>query len=411
MPRKTLWLSLISILLAVLGWRVLSLALAEHYARSQPARALAWRGDHPEALSRQAQAQAEQKRWPEAADTARRALRANPLDGQPLRVLAQAAEAEGRTAQAAALYRQAAALAPRDLPTRFWLLQQALANRDAVDAMAQLDAILRLKPDLLPALQPQLDLLAANPVAQKALVETLNRQPPWRAGFLAGLAKSGYPSEALAPVFGPLRGESALRELQPWLARLRAENRHNLAYLTWVGLIPENQRAYLGNVFDGGFELEQEAHSGPFAWNAPPLAGAQAYWSATRGSIGQNSYMVQFEGRRTPFAHLWQALALPAGRWQLVWRARADRLDSPRGLVWRVLCEPQGRVLAESAPMQGRFDWREETVDLEIPADCPGQRLLLTIPARIPAETVINGTLWLDAVRISPVAGKSVTEE
>lgn len=411
MPRKTLWLTLISILLAVLGWRVLSLALAEHHARSQPERALAWRSDHPEALSRLAQIQAEQGRWPEAADTARRALRANPLDGQPLRILAQAAEAEGRADDALALYRQAVRLAPRDLPTRFRLLQQALADRDATDAMAQLDAILRLKPDLLLALQPQLDLLAANPLAQKALVETLNRQPPWRPGFLAGLAKSTYPSEALAPVFGPLQGEQALRELQPWLARLRAENRHTQAYLTWVGLIPENQRAYLGNVFDGGFELEQEAHSGPFAWNTPPLAGAQAYWSATRGSVGQSSYLVQFEGRRTPFAHLWQALALPPGRWQLVWRARADRLDSPRGLVWRVLCEPQGRILAESAPMQGRFDWREDALDVEIPAECPGQRLLLTIPARIPAETVINGTLWLDAVRISPAPEKSVTEE
>lgn len=411
MSRRTVWLIAVSLLLAVLGWRVLSLALAEHYARSQPERALAWRSDHPEALSRLAQRQAEQKRWPEAADTARRALRANPLDGQPLRVLAQAAEAEGRADDALALYRQAVRLAPRDLPTRFRLLQQALADRDATDAMAQLDAILRLKPDLLPALQPQLDLLAANPLAQKALVETLNRQPPWRPGFLAGLAKSTYPSEALAPVFGPLRGENALRELQPWLARLRAENRHTQAYLTWVGLIPENQRAYLGNVFDGGFELEQELQAGPFAWNTPPLAGAEAYWSATRGSVGQSSYLVQFEGRRTPFAHLWQALALPPGRWQLAWRARADRLDSPRGLVWRVLCEPQGRILAESAPMQGRFDWREDTLDVEIPAECPGQRLLLTIPARIPAETVINGTLWLDAVSLSPAPEKTVTEE
>ncbi|MFM6988392.1 MAG: hypothetical protein ACKOXG_06970 [Arenimonas sp.] len=411
MPRKTLWFTLISILLAVLGWRVLSLALAEHYARSHPERALAWRGDHPEALSRLAQQQAEQKRWPEATDSARRALRANPLDGQPLRVLAQASEAGGRADQALALYRQAARLAPRDLPTRFWLLQHALAKRDAADAMAQLDAILRLRPDLLPALQPQLDLLAANPAAQQAMVETLNRQPPWRAGFLAGLAKSTYPSEALAPVFGVLRDEHTLRELQPWLARLRAENRHALAYLTWVGLLPENQRGYLGNVFDGGFELEQELQAGPFAWNTPALAGAEAYWSATRGSIGQNSYMVQFEGRRTPFAHLWQALALPAGRWQLAWRARADRLDSPRGLVWRVLCEPQGRVLAESAPMQGRFDWREQVLDVEIPAECPGQRLLLTIPARIPAETVIDGTLWLDDIRIFPAPEKSVTEE
>lgn len=411
MPRRTPWLLAVSILLAVLGWRVLGLAMADRYARTDPGRALAWRADHPEALSRLAQRHAEQGDWAAAADNARRALRANPLDGQPLRVLAQAAEAEGRTEQALALYRQAVRWAPRDLPTRFWLLQHALTHRDAVDAMAQLDAILRLKPELLPALQPQLDLLAANPLAQKALVETLARQPPWRAGFLAGLVKSAYPSDALAPVFGAMRGEQALRELQPWLARLRSENRHTQAYLTWAGLIPENQRNYLGNVFDGGFELEQELQAGPFAWNTPAVAGAEAYWSATRGSVGRSSYLVQFEGRRTPFAHLWQAMALPAGRWQLAWRARADRLDSPRGLVWRVLCEPQGRILAESAPMQGRFDWRGLDLAFEVPAECPGQRLLLTIPARIPAETVIAGTLWLDEVRIFPAPEKSVSKE
>ena len=38
MSRKTVWLVAVSILLAVLGWRVLSLALAEHHARSQRGR-------------------------------------------------------------------------------------------------------------------------------------------------------------------------------------------------------------------------------------------------------------------------------------------------------------------------------------------------------------------------------------
>ena len=35
---------------------------------------------------------------------------------------------------------------------------------------------------MLREMQLQLDLLAANPLAQKAVVDTLNRQPPWRAG-------------------------------------------------------------------------------------------------------------------------------------------------------------------------------------------------------------------------------------
>ena len=405
MSRKGLWIALVLGLLFFLGSRVLSLGMAEHYARTDPERALVWRGNHSGALNRLAQRHAEMGQWRQSVETARSALRANPLDGQSLRILAQAAEAEERTDEALVLFRKAMRLAPRDQLVRFRLLQEALKNRNAAAALTQLDALLRLNPELLTVLQPQLDLLAVNPAAQNAMVDMLNRQPPWRSGFLAALAGSNYPTEAIMPIFAKIKGKNALSELEPWLSRLRRENHHMLAYLTWVNLIPEAQRSYLGNVFDGGFELPQEAHLGPFAWNAPPLAGTQAYWATTRGTIGQSSYFVQFEGRRTPFGHLWQSLALPAGNWRLTWRARGDRLDTQRGLVWRVLCEPEGTVLAESEPMMGRFDWRQLGLAFEVPASCPGQRLLLTIPARIPAETVINGTFWLDDVQISPISG------
>ncbi|MEY2867540.1 MAG: hypothetical protein RIQ43_1566, partial [Pseudomonadota bacterium] len=46
-----------------------------------------------------------------------------------------------------------------------------------------------------------------------------------------------------------------------------------------------------------------------------------------------------------------------------------------------------------------------------VPPGCEGQQLVLRIPARIPAETVINGTLWLDAVAITPVIQNSLNEE
>ena len=50
--------------------------------------------------------------------------------------------------------------------------------------------------------------------------------------------------------------------------------------------------------------------------------------------------------------------------------------------------------------MRGRFDWREFTETFEIAEACAGQRLILMIPARIPAETLVNGALWLDDVKI-----------
>ena len=125
-------------------------------------------------------------------------------------------------------------------------------------------------------------------------------------------------------------------------------------------------------------------------------------WTETRGTTGDNSYSVQFEGVRTPFANLSQTLVLPAGDWLLQWRAKADNLDGPRGLVWRLRCLPGDRILADSEAMLGRFDWRDLELAFTVPPECSGQTLTLTIPARIEAETQIDGALWLDEVRIQP---------
>lgn len=393
-----------TLLLLGLGWRVVSLGIADHYARSQPERALFWRSNHPEALLRLAESQAAAKQWPLAEKNAKAALRANRLDGRALRVLAQAAEAAGKQALALKLFQQAVVLAPRDLPSQAWLLRSALQRRDAVAAVTHLDALLRLRPELLDSLQSQAEILAVNDVTRPEWVKVLLKAPPWRAAYLQRLGASPVPSEDLSPLFAALGRQAELspEEINPWLERLRRENRMPQAYLTWANLLPEAQRKRLGNVFDGGFEMPPEEHSGPFAWRSGSPNGSLVLWTETRGTVGESSYSVQFEGVRTPFADLAQALVLPPGDWQLQWRAKAENLDSPRGLIWRIHCEPDGRILAESEAMKGRFDWRVMEQAFTVPGDCIGQTLTLMIPARIPAETLINGTLWLDEVRIQP---------
>jgi len=215
-------------------WRVISLGLADAYARKDPERALFWRGNHPEALYRMAERQAAGKRWPEAKAYAERSLRANPLDGRALRVLAKAAEANGQPAKALDLYRKAAVLAPRDIPSHAWLLAHALANREAQPAVTHLDALLRLRPAALGALQAQANALAVNPATQSFMVDALAENPPWRGQFLYGLAKSDFRSEDIAPLFLQLSRKSGLdtNEFKPWLERLRTEKRYSQAYVT-----------------------------------------------------------------------------------------------------------------------------------------------------------------------------------
>jgi tetratricopeptide (TPR) repeat protein len=395
------------VLLAVLAlvlFRVLALGVADHYARSNPERALFWHSNHPEALYRLAESQARQQEWPQALENARKAIAANRLDGRAVRIIAQAELASGNNTKAADLFRKAAQLAPRDVQAHAWLLQHALLRRDAKSAVTHLDALLRVKPVLITSLRSQANLLAANPATRSAMVQALSEAPPWRGGFLQELPKAPFRSADLAPFFQQLSQQANLTtdEFQPWLARLRQERRYNQAYVTWANLLPLAQRRYLGTVFDGGFEVPPELQIAPYGWNSKPIENAFMLWTGTRGTVGEASFTVQFEGRRTPFDHLWQSLVLPPGRWQLNWRAKANRLENSRGMVWRISCESDGRTLAESEPMRGQFEWRALALAFEIPPDCAGQRLGLLIPARIPAETQISGVLSLDEVRIQP---------
>jgi hypothetical protein len=285
------------------------------------------------------------------------------------------------------------------------LLEHALKQRQAQPAAKHIDALLRVAPQLSAVLLPQAAALAVNPVAQDAMVRQLALNPPWRRHLLTALAASTFSAQQIVPVYVKLNEQTELEpaDYLPLIDRLNKENRYAQAYLTWANLIPEKQRKYLGNVFDGGFELPIEEQIGAYGWMVQPVEGAQALLYSTGGTYGESSCYLEFEGRRTPYAHLSQMLALPTGKFQLSFRAKAERLESVRGLVWRVICQNDGRTLAETEPMRGRFNWQEFKQTLEVPESCSGQRLILMIPARIPAETQIDGTIWLDEVKIQAI--------
>ena len=405
MNRKKIGSILLIVAVVFLAWRVLSLGMADQLAVSNPEKALFWRPNHPEALIRMAEKNISAKQWQQANTAAEKALRANPLDGRPLRVLAQVAEHQGNDKRAYQLFTQAAKLSPRDMTSHIWLLEYALRNQQAKPAVVHLDALLRVKPSLMESLLPQAIALAVNPAVQDAMVEQLALNPPWRRHLLMGLATSQFSADQIVPVFIKLNAKSKLEpaDYLPLIERLNKENRFAQSYLTWANLIPTQQRKYLGNVFDGGFELPIEEQIGSFAWLVQEVTGAQLQLLNSQGTLGENSFYVEFEGQRTPFAHLSQTLALPSGRWLMNYRAKAKHLDSSRGLVWRIICLSNGNTLADSEPMKGQFNWQELKFEFTVPDNCEGQRLILMIPARIPAETLINGALWLDSVKIQRV--------
>lgn len=397
----------LALLAIFIGWRVLALGLADHWQSSDPQRALQWYADHPAALLSELDAALREQADDQKVEAlALAALRANPLNGRPYRVLAQLREAEGGMESALPLYNAAVHRGPRDRFTHARLFEHGLQAGDVAKALHHFDLLLRLRPETAPTLLPVLVTLAAEPAVQPALAERLIASPPWRSQFLRLLAKTAPDAAAVEPLWQKLRagpgGGLPQAELQPWLDRLLREEQGDRAYLLWVSQLGQRELAELGNVFNGDFELAPSGFG--FDWRFGRVAGARIDRLPVAGAGGNLALRVAFDDRRVPFAHVTQVLALPPGRWQLQGRARAEALRSERGLVWQVTCYAGGAPLGRSEPLKGQRSWHPFALEFEVPAQgCTAQVLRLLLPARIPAERRIGGQAWYDSLSVSRV--------
>ena len=404
----------VALVLIFAAWRVLSLGMADHFAVSDPGRALWWRGDHPEALVREAERLARGEAvGPEGPPTvgggeagaaemmARRAIRANPLDGRGYRVLGQLSRDPDKAVE---LLTIAAARSPRDVASHVWLIDHHLRAGDLPAVVRHVDTLLRVEPEVTPGLLPLMEALASSPESQPALAERLLAAPPWGPGLLSHLIVTVPDVNSFGPLMERLRKTpGGLRPdvLAAWVDRLTREDRWGQAYLTWVSQLPPERLQGLGNLYNGGFEWEPG--QGGFDWRLGQVTGARISRMAGSGVEGERALRVAFEDRRVPFAHVRQMLALPPGKYRLTGRARPENLRTDRGLAWTVVCAtPAATPLGETEPLRGHGGWRALSLDFEVPAEgCGGQWLALSVRARIPAEQRIGGVAWFDNMRIA----------
>lgn len=394
----------IAMLLATIfaGWRIFGMMQAERHASADPARALRWRPNDPQALLALAERQLQQGDGKAAAATARRLLANEPLQGRAFRVLAEAADREGRRAEAFKLHEIAARRAPRDLPTRAWLTQRYLENGQYPQALAQIDRILRMSPQRAKALNPVLVQLAQDADFADALADALRRDPPWRAGTLAALRDPKLDqSDAGGRVLQALQDKGGLspQEYKGWLDSLVTQGRWGEAYARWAGTaIKPGGR--LPVVYNGDFEAAPT--DAGFDWRLRRVPGVLLQFETAAGGQGRAAYL-RFLDRRIPAAGLEQPLMLPPGRYRFSVRMRGQALRSQLGLEWVVACVGPGGVAGRSEPIDGSFGWRQFDTDILIPTTgCPGQWLRLLNPAPAGAAQRVVGELWIDDVKIAP---------
>jgi hypothetical protein len=383
--------------LAWIGWVTIAATRADRLAEGDPEAALRVDPGHPAALLEDARRKLRAGDYPAATALAKRLLAIEPGQGEGFAMLAAIAVARSAP-DADALLRIAVRRASRDRDMRSKAAVSALRAGALPEAMAQLDALLRLRVSV--SLYPAMVQQSEDPRFAAALAETLAREPPWRDEFLGALLAKGS-TRAVDQIYAGLRSRGALSsdETARWLGRMLRDGRWGQAYAHWVATLGPLAGG-IPAIYNGGFE--QDPSGIGFDWQKVPRAeGVFVELEPVPGATGKRAAHFRFIGPAAG-GGLRQPMLLGPGRYRLSLRARAEFLHTEQGLEWEITCDG-GDEIATLGPLEGSFDWRALQADFSVPASgCPGQWLELDNPATPGAAQHASGDLWVDDLAIRP---------
>src|SRR5262249_9687809 len=115
-----------------------------------------------------------------------------------------------------------------------------------------------------------------------------------------------------------------------------------------------------------------------------------------------NALRVVFSGTRVPYRNTAKLMVLPPGQYQLSGMVKAEDLETPRGMRWRIACISNPDMpITESDAFLGTFAWRSFAIAFTTPdTGCPAQTLRLELDARVNLDQQVAGSFWSDSLAI-----------
>jgi len=330
---------------------------------------------------------------------ARSALQDNPAEATALLALAVDDERSGRPGEAMRKLAAARELAPSMRETleqsAGFLLRQGRYT-EAVDPLDRLAEQHRDYEGVFPVLAT---MLVNRDPAWDALQ---SRNPGWLGDFITAQCAKAVDPSLLVPLLQRRIGTGQARstEIECITRKLRVSGRWEQAYQVWLNALPPERLANVGYVFNGGFEFPASGIG--FDWITPRgperETGHAVEFVSGRGGTGTRTLRVAFNGKRQATPPIRQYLVVPAGRYRLSGRGRADALSSARGVQWTVRCaaDESATPLAASERFLGSSEWREFGFEVTIPPGCPGQLLQLEPVGMELGTTFLAGAAWFD---------------
>lgn len=415
-----------SIATGIMLWLVISHSLAAYLASSAPTVALWFDRSQPVALVRLADAGLLASATSDAApapaagtsvdprtydpvgltsirDLAERALASDPLNSDAMRILADVAALAGDSASERQWLEAAAAGSLHQSGPRYRLMLADLARGDIEAVLTHADILMRTRPDAMHSVVAALAPVLPHAPLREALLARLKRDPPWRRDFLSRLPAHIDDARSPLELYLGLKGSSApptVAEQKSYLDFLVARGFYELAYYTWLQLLPPARLSTVGLLHNGDFT---DPPSGlPFDWSINAGSGAIVETVAAPGDNGRRGLHVELGGGRVDLGGVEQWTMLPPGSYRLHGRMQGH-VKGSRGLVWRVVCGPdRSAPIAQSPMLVGDMpEWRTFEVRFTVPATaCGAQIVRLELAARSESERLVTGSAWFESVAI-----------
>lgn len=359
-----------------LGYIAVTHSLAQVLRRDSPARAHALAPDDgritAQLATKLASADADAALRAESDRLARQALRQDPTAVAAVATLGLNAQIAGDSKAARRYFAYSDKLSRRDLKTRLWMIEDAVARDDIPEALRNYDIALRTSRSAPDILYPVLASAISDMTIRAELVRTLAAQPSWSQGFIAFVGGNGPDAQAAAILFRALRNARVPISNTAQAAvinRLIADARYDAAWAYYASVWPAADRR---RSRDPQFAANLESPSS-FDWTS--LGGNSGV--ATVIQSGPQGGLFDFAAPASVGGPLLQQMQLlPPGDYLLEGRSiDIDQLEGARP-YWVLVCldgREFGRlVLPNSVQNGGRFRGR-----FIVPSGCPAQYIRL----------------------------------
>lgn len=308
-----------------------------------------------------------------AAGIAEAALRHDPTSVPAAATLGLHRQLSGDTAGARRWFGYSMRLSRRDLPTRLWALEEAVARNDIPDVLAHYDIALRTSRAAPALLFPILAGAISDESVRTPLTRKLLTRPAWAEQLVDHLAGSGTDPKSAALLFTALgRGGYPISEpAQTGLINMLVSR--DLIEDAWRFYASRQRGVDRRRSRDPMFAKDARAATA-FDWTVADEGGVT---SAIQNTGGKG--FLEFSA--PPLlggVAVRQLQVLPPGAYVLEGRSTGSDLPPDAKPFWTLSCRngPElGRIPVSGASEAGRFSGM-----LRVPEGCAAQMLVLTVP-------------------------------